>query len=150
MNYHHFMESKGSWLSSQHSLSWTICTLEFQVVSFQLVSPSKSCTKFFPPSHVPHTHPTQLITPVTFDKYKFHYATFSPICHFLPPRPKHLPPCHTLEYYHMFCIQYDWPSFTLIQTAHNITVLYISKFISFDGRWGHKRFWAEGCVVGHY
>jgi hypothetical protein len=45
----------------------------------------------------------------------------------------------------MFCIQYDRPSFTPIQTTYKITVLYISKFISFDGRWGHKRFWTEGC-----
>jgi hypothetical protein len=45
----------------------------------------------------------------------------------------------------MFCIQYDRPSFTLIHTTHKITVLYISKFISFEGKCGHKIFWTEGC-----
>ena len=91
------------------------------------------------------TYHTQLITPITLDKYKLHCATFSPICHFLLLRPKHLPQHHVLDYYHMFCIQYDRPSFTLIQTTHKITVLYISQFISFDSRRGHKIFWTEGC-----
>ena len=91
------------------------------------------------------THPTQLIIPVTFDKHKFHCATFSPICHFLPLKPKHLPQCHILENHHMSCTHYDRPSFTPIQTTHKITVLYMSKFISFDSRWGPKTFWTERC-----
>jgi hypothetical protein len=45
----------------------------------------------------------------------------------------------------MFCIQYDRQTFTPIQTTHKITVLYISKFIYFDGKWGHKIFWTEVC-----
>ena len=48
--------------STYHSISLlpilyysVICTLVFQVVSFQQVSPSKFCMNFFPSSHVPHT-----------------------------------------------------------------------------------------------
>jgi hypothetical protein len=122
------------------------CHLQFGIPSGLLPTgfPIKILYEFFS-SFTCATHLTQLIMPVTYDKYTFHCATFSPICHFLPHRPIHLPQCHILEYYHMFCILYDRPSFTPTQTTHKITVLYISKFISLDGRWGHKRFWTDGC-----
>ena len=103
--------------------------------------------EFFP-SLTRATHPTQLITPVTLDKHKLHCAAFSPICHFLPPRPKHLPQRHVLEYYHLFCIQYERPGFTLIQTTHKLQFCIFQSLYPLTADRGTK--YSGQKRVGHY